>query len=366
MSFSGAVASSTAPECLKLTAYFGERDRTERGLLADELLDLYEAHQIQSSILLRGIEGFGPAHHVHTDRLLTLSEDLPVVSVAIDAVAQVEALLVDVQRIRRRGLITLERARLLVGKNGPASLGGSRGASRGASLGASWRVEPDEAAKLTVYVGRQERVGREPAFVAVCDLLHRLGLDGAHVLLGVDGTRLGQRERARFFAGNREVPMMILAVGDGKAIEASLAPLRELLREPLMTLERVRVCKRDGRLISVPHELPARDEHGRPLWQKLMIYSSERAQYDGHPLHRALVPRLRHSGVAGATSLRGIWGFHGEHLPHGDKLLQVRRHVPVVTIVVDTPARIAGAFGIVDELTRDGGLVTSEMVPRAH
>jgi len=337
-------------ESLKLTAYFGERDRTERGLLADELLDLYETHQVQSSILLRGIEGFGPGHHVHTDRLLTLSEDLPVVSVAIDAAPRIEALLADVQRIRRRGLITLERARLLVGETAPASLA----------------IEADQAAKLTVYVGRQERVGGLPAFVAVCDLLHRRGLDGANVLLGVDGTRRGRRERARFFAGNREVPMMILAVGGGAAIEASLAELGALLPEPLMTLERARVCKRDGRLISVPDELPARDEHGRPLWQKLMIYSSERAQYEGHPLHRALIRRLRRSGLAGATSLRGVWGFHGDHEPHGDKLLQARRHVPVVTIVVDTPARIAGAFAVVDELTSEGGLVTSEMVPAAH
>jgi PII-like signaling protein len=37
--------------------------------------------------------------------------------------------------------------------------------------------------------------------------------------------------------------------------------------------------------------------------------------------------------------------------------------VPVVTIVVDTPARIAESFGIVDELTERVGLVTSELVP---
>jgi PII-like signaling protein len=35
----------------------------------------------------------------------------------------------------------------------------------------------------------------------------------------------------------------------------------------------------------------------------------------------------------------------------------------VVTIVIDTPERIAGAFTIVDELTEERGLVTSEMVP---
>jgi PII-like signaling protein len=61
--------------------------------------------------------------------------------------------------------------------------------------------------------------------------------------------------------------------------------------------------------------------------------------------------------------LRGIWGFHGDHQPHGDKLLSLSRDVPVVTVVIDTPANIAESFDVVDELTRDEGLVTSEMVP---
>ena len=75
--------------------------------------------------------------------------------------------------------------------------------------------ELHEATKLTVYVGRQERVYRAPAFAAVCDLLHRRGIAGATVLLGVDGTAHGVRERARFFGRNADVPMMIIAVGEG-------------------------------------------------------------------------------------------------------------------------------------------------------
>ena len=106
--------------------------------------------------------------------------------------------------------------------------------------------ELHEATKLTVYVGRQERVYRAPAFVAVCDLLHRRGVAGATVLLGVDGTAHGERERARFFAGNADVPMMIIAVGAGERIGRVLPELGALLARPLITLERVRVCKRDG------------------------------------------------------------------------------------------------------------------------
>jgi len=49
--------------------------------------------------------------------------------------------------------------------------------------------------------------------------------------------------------------MMIVAVGAAELIAAAADELRELLHEPFMTLERVRVCKRDGRLLARPHEL---------------------------------------------------------------------------------------------------------------
>ena len=71
-------------DCLKLTAYFGERDRAEGRFLADAMLDLCGRREIATSVLMRGIEGFGLKHHLRTDRLLTLSEDLPLVAVAVD------------------------------------------------------------------------------------------------------------------------------------------------------------------------------------------------------------------------------------------------------------------------------------------
>ena len=72
-------------DCLKLTTYFGERDRHNGRFLADELLELYARHEFQTSILLRGIEGFGIKHRLQTQRLLTLSEDLPLVAIAVDS-----------------------------------------------------------------------------------------------------------------------------------------------------------------------------------------------------------------------------------------------------------------------------------------
>jgi len=333
-------------DCLKLSTYFGERDRTEHGLLGDELLNIYGGHRIEASVLLRGVEGFGRLHHLHTDRLLSLSEDLPLVSIAVDTRAKIESMLEIVMQIKRRGLVTLERAQMLSGEIAAAQI-------------------PNELgdAKLTIYVGRQERVHGMPAFVAVCDLLYRRGIAGATVLLGVDGTSRGRRTRAKFFARNSDVPMMIIGVGSAERIGRVLPELAGLLREPLLTLERVQVCKRSGELLARPHELPGTDEHGLDLWQKLMVYSSDSALFHGRPLHLEITRRLRQSGAAGVTSLRGIWGFRGTHPPHGDKVFQIRRHVPVVTIVIDTPEQIARSFALIDEVTEEHGMVTSEVVP---
>ncbi len=334
-------------DCLKLTTYFGERDRIDGRFLADALMDVYARHELATSLVLRGSMGFGLKHHVRTDRLLSLSEDLPMVAVAVDTRERIEAALADVRPLSFDGLVTLERARMLTGRIGAATP----------------PAAPDEATKLTVYLGRQERIGARRADQAVTELLHREGLDGASVLLGVDGTVRGARERAAFFGANRSVPLMVIAIGAAGRIASVLPKLGEILPEPLATLERVRVCKRDGVTLARPPELPQTDDSGLGVWQKLMVYASEQSRHDGRPLSPELVRALRAAGAAGATTLRGVWGYHGDHLPHGDSFWQLRRRVPAVTVIVDAPARIREWFAIVDEFTDEAGLVTSEMVP---
>lgn len=334
-------------DCLKLTIYFGEHQRVGHELLSDALLDVYQRHELEAAVLLRGTEGFGLRHTLHTQRLLTLSEDLPLVSVAVDSREKVERALPEVTEIVGKGLVTLERARMLSGRVAPVAL----------------PEELGEATKLTVYCGRTERSGGQPAYQAVVQLLHDRGLAGATAFLGLDGMRHGARQRARFFSRNDEVPLMIISVGDGGTIAAVLPELSALLPRPLLTLERVRVCKRDGVLLAEPGTLPEADDAGLAIWQKLMVYAGEQAQHERHSLYIALIRRLREEGAPGATALRGIWGYSGDHPPHGETLLSLRRTVPVVTVLIDRPERMQRWWRIVDELTDEAGLVTSELVP---
>jgi PII-like signaling protein len=331
---------------LRLSVYFGERDRVGARLLADALLDVFAACGVRSSILLRGVEGFGIKHRLASERLLTLSEDLPLIALAVDSQPRIEAVLEQARAISAHGLITLERARLL---SGPV-------AETDVSPGA-------DAVKLTVYLGRHERVGSRPAHMAVVECLHRHGVAGASVLLGLDGTVRGVRQRAGFLARNTQVPLMVQSVGDNATIARALDEIAGMLSDPAMTLERVRVCKRDGVLLADPLRPPDADATGLAYWQKLVVYASEQTRYEHQPLHSALVRRLRREGAAGATSLRGQWGYHGDHQPHGERFWSLRRHVPVLTVLLDTPANMRRWFEIVDEMTRETGLVTSEVVP---
>jgi PII-like signaling protein len=337
-------------DCLKLTAYFSERDRSGGRFLGDALLGVCERHALQTSVLLRGVEGFGLHQVLQTDRLLSLSEDLPAVLVAVDSRPRIEATLPEVREAAGHGLVTLERARMLTGR----------------VEGTSLPEELHEAGKLTVYCGRHERVGRRPAFVAIVELLRRHGAFSANVLLGVDGTAHGARERARFFGRNVQVPLMIVAIGGGAELGELIAEIAELLARPLLTLERVRVCKADGRRLAQPHRVGGADDAGLRTWVKLMVHADQTTRHAGRPLHVELVRRLRHAGAGGATVLQGIWGYHGDRPSRGDALLALRRHVPTTTIVVDTPTRIGEWFEIVDELTDEAGVVTSELVPAFH
>jgi PII-like signaling protein len=336
---------------IKLTTYFNERARTGGRLMADALFELYERHGMRTSVLLRGVQGFGQHHPLQTDRMLTLSEDLPAVSIAIDTRARVQAALDDVLHVATHGMISLERAQVATG-DGLSALRLPRPAGG--------------AVKLTVYGGRSVRSGGQAGYVAAVELLRRSGAAGASVLLAVDGTLHGQRRRARFFARNADVPLMLLAMGEPEALDSARADLGRLISDAVMTVERIQICKSDGHTLAPPELVAETDRDGLPILQKLMIHADEQAKTEGHPLHVELVRRLREAGAAGATVLRGVRGFYAGHAPFAEHLWSLRRNVPVHVIVVDTPARVQRWWPIIDAATAEAGLVTSELVPAAH
>lgn len=327
---------------LKLTIFFGERNRVAGELTARALGRLLASRRMRHAMLLRGREGFGLKHPLMTGRLLTLSEDLPLVWVAIDAPARIREVAREIDALLPQGLVTLERIWIADAGRAP--------------------VDRGDDAKLTIYFRRGERYRGRPAHEAALDVLRALGVEGASVLLGVDGVRGGRRTPARLLARNREVPTMILAVGSWPAAVAALAPLTAVLDRPLLTLERVRLLRRDGERLAEPRP-PAPDGPAPSLWHKVTVLSAADSQATAGPLYVELNRGLRMAGISGCTVLGGVVGYSGDGPPHADRFLSLRRRVPVIVVTVDLPSRMAAAWPAIAAATRQSGLVVEELVP---
>jgi PII-like signaling protein len=270
------MSAAMGADALKLSFYFGERDRHRGRFLSEAVLDLFERRELAAAVLLRGAEGFGARQLLQADRLLSLSENLPLLATAVDRRERIEPVAAELAGIASGGLLTQERARFAGAAHGPLD-------------------EPHEEVKLTVYAGRRARRDGAPAHVAVVAALHRHGVAGATALVGVDGAASGRRLRAHFFSFNGWVPTIVVAVGERARIAAALAELESEDDPPVAILEAVRVCRRDGAELAEPLPTP-HGGAGRGPWTKLGIYCSEASEHSGRPLYMELIRRLRAEG----------------------------------------------------------------------
>jgi PII-like signaling protein len=93
--------------------FVGESDRHGHHPLATEIVHRAHAAGIAGVTVLRGIEGYGASNHVHTTRILSLSDDLPIVIVIVDSSERLDPFLEEVSTIVHEGLITVEDVTVL-------------------------------------------------------------------------------------------------------------------------------------------------------------------------------------------------------------------------------------------------------------
>jgi len=99
--------------------FIGESDRCQgepyRGKpLYEALLDYFRAHDFPGATVIRGIAGFGAHSRIHTDKILRLSLDLPLIVEVVGNEERLQAVLPDLDNMIDGGLITLERARVIM------------------------------------------------------------------------------------------------------------------------------------------------------------------------------------------------------------------------------------------------------------
>ena len=91
----------------RLRVFIGELQEWQGKPLYRAILELAQQHGIAGATVLRGIEGFGPEHHLSTERLPDISDNLPVIVEIVESEDRIETLLPALDRLVQRGTITV-------------------------------------------------------------------------------------------------------------------------------------------------------------------------------------------------------------------------------------------------------------------
>ncbi|MFE9450432.1 DUF190 domain-containing protein [Streptomyces sp. NPDC006739] len=98
---------------LRLTVFVGENDTWHHKPLYSEIVHRAHAAGLAGASVFRGIEGFGASSLIHTSRLLSLSEDLPVAIVVVDTEDRVRAFLPQLDELVGEGMVTLDECEVI-------------------------------------------------------------------------------------------------------------------------------------------------------------------------------------------------------------------------------------------------------------
>lgn len=101
-------------EAMLLRVFIGESDKHQGRPLYELIVQEARKRGLAGATVLRGVLGFGANSRIHSSRILRLSEDLPIVVEIIDSEKNIREFLPDLDRMISEGLITLERAEVII------------------------------------------------------------------------------------------------------------------------------------------------------------------------------------------------------------------------------------------------------------
>jgi PII-like signaling protein len=101
-------------ERVLMRIHIGERDKHDGRPLYAQIVEMLRQRHYAGATVYRAIMGFGASSRIHTDRFLELSLDLPIVVECVDTEENIEAILPEIDAMIGGGLITLERANVIM------------------------------------------------------------------------------------------------------------------------------------------------------------------------------------------------------------------------------------------------------------
>jgi uncharacterized protein len=241
-------------EHVLMRAYLDSADRPPHSPAFEELVHSARKLGLAGATVLRGILGFG-SHGISRESKWSLVEHVPVILEMVDSADKIQAFIEGaVERIMRRGMITLERANVMMYRHRQQT--SDQNQANTLHLGALLeplstvpRITPrghmqtsETGVLLRVFIGDSDRFESKPLYEAVVQKAREVGLAGATVLRGSEG--FGAHSvvhTAKILGMSTDLPIVIEIVDEEEKIKLLLPHLETMVQEGMVTMEHVMI-----------------------------------------------------------------------------------------------------------------------------
>ena len=97
----------------RLTIFVGESDHHGHTPLATEIVQRAHRAGLAGASVFRGVEGYGASNHIHTTRILSLSDDLPIAIIIVDTEEAIQRFVPELDELITEGLVILDEVEVI-------------------------------------------------------------------------------------------------------------------------------------------------------------------------------------------------------------------------------------------------------------
>jgi PII-like signaling protein len=220
----------------KVSIYVGQDHQYHGESVYAAILEFLFYHKVSGASVTRGIAGFGADHHMHTDRILVLTENLPIKVEFIETPAKVEELLPKLHEMVGTGLIEIQDTTIVKP---------SESAKQAARQESTAPLKREGKAKLMrIFIGENDKWNGKPLHKALIECMRANDIAGVTVyqgILGYGANRRIHKDSALHLSHDR--PMMLSVVDTEDRLRSFLAVLDDMVQQGLVVFSDVDVIK---------------------------------------------------------------------------------------------------------------------------
>jgi len=219
----------------KVSIYVGQDRHYHGESVYAAILNFLFYHKVAGASVSRGIAGFGADHHLHTDRILVLTENLPMKVEFIESPEKVEELLPKLHEMVGSGLIEIQDTTVV--KPSEASVK--------TTYQERTPLKSQGKAKLMrIYIGENDKWNGKPLHKALIESMRSNDIAGVTVyqgILGYGANRRIHKEGTLHLSHDR--PIMLSVVDTEEKLRAYFPVLDSMVQQGLVVLSNVDVIK---------------------------------------------------------------------------------------------------------------------------